>query len=107
MINVQAVSCAALDAHLLKEVLPPKEHPNKPGEESPTSLAQRAALIDIFTGAENLENVRGTRWAGLQAIIEGQDWGLQRKVSNELRMVERVGSAETVKATAVKLLLPA
>lgn len=36
--------------------------------------ARRGKLLDIFTGAENLEGVRGTAWSGLQAVIEYEDW---------------------------------
>lgn len=78
--------------------------------EAPANLQLKSAITRadqtraIFRNSPNLENVRGTQWAALQAVIEWQDW--EAKGNNALRTVVRSPSAEAFKTRALELLLP-
>lgn len=49
------------------------------------------AISVIFRSAENLANVRGTRWAALQAVGEWNDWGKSvRGKTDEAKLQQRM-----------------
>lgn len=60
-------------------------------------------LVDIFTGAKNLADVRGTAWAGLQTFIEYEDWFKTRR--NDGRATAIVThTSDDVKLRALELI---
>lgn len=69
-----------------------------------SAITRRDQTRALFLHAPNLDNVRGTQWAALQAVIEWQDWSA--KGDNALRTVVRSPSAEAFKSRALELLLP-
>jgi len=97
----QPMNAAEFTAFMDK--LLPASITKKTGKERPTSIANRLQLKSIFTGAENLENVRGTQWAALQAVIEWEDWyHLPVKGhTHESRVVDHAGDPFKHKALAL------
>lgn len=65
---------------------------------------QRDAITAIATGSANLENVRGTAYAALQAVGEWSDWAKTSR-NDEAAWRRRVGENAPVKDTAFKLLV--
>jgi phage/plasmid-like protein (TIGR03299 family) len=65
--------------------------PKKKGDDDPDSRTEKnrqAALTvigGIYQNSPNLENVRGTRWAALNAVAEYSDWYTQVRKGDEAR----------------------
>lgn len=55
------------------DVISPKMVNEKTGDEYPSSEDRRVTIADLFDNAPNLDNVRGTRWAAWQAVVEYHD----------------------------------
>lgn len=74
-----------------------------PAHERPASVENRRQLKTIFTGSENLANVRGTQWAALQAAIEFEDWFRKptKGQTHESRQVAHLGDGFKHKALAL------
>jgi phage/plasmid-like protein (TIGR03299 family) len=74
-------------------------------KELDSSALRRATLKQIFTGAENLTDVRNTRWAAWQTVIEYEDWFRPpvKGSTHEARIVAR--STDAIKTRARDLLL--
>jgi len=72
-------------------------------QERPASAARRLQLKTIFNGSENLENVRNTEWAALQAVIELEDWfkAPSKGQTHESRMVDHLGDPFKLKALSL------
>lgn len=78
-------------ARFMKRLMPlPKDDPAiHLGERAATNRAEaRAAITGLFRDAPNLENVRGTRWAALQAVVEWSDWGVDVRGGRNITLPE-------------------
>lgn len=83
--------------------LEPRANRNAPASLQLKSAITRAdAMRATFLHAPNLDNVRGTAWSALQAVIEVMDWNA--KGDNAERMVTRSPASEAVKSRAFALL---
>lgn len=97
-------SDAEFDAFLLS--LDAKADPTLPKDlQLKSSITRADQMRAVFRNAPNLEQVRHTEWAALQAVIEVMDWNA--KGNKAERMVVRSPSSEAVKTRALGLLLPA
>lgn len=103
---ISAPMTTAEFTEFVKDVHAPKPDPKRPGLELKSSVTFRQALSNTFAHATNLSEVRGTRWAALQTIIEGEDWIRSAKGDHghELRMINRPALQERVKSHALELL---
>lgn len=88
----------------LEELMPiPEEQEGKPAE---TMMEERRSKVrTLYTGAANLETIRGTAWGALNAVIEYSDYGRNFR-DNETQMKAQFGITSTaLKTKAAKLLL--
>jgi phage/plasmid-like protein (TIGR03299 family) len=105
MLIEREMSVAEFGAFVDK-ISPVVMHEVKAGrQETHASALRRLQLKDIFTGAENLDNVRGTQWAALQAVIEYEDWfrPAGKGQSHESRVVAHLGDNFKLKAQSLLL----
>ncbi len=80
---------------LLEELLP--DRPRKP--------KVKATILDTFMEADNLENIRGTKWAALNAVGEYMDWLREPRTPESQVIGIWDGAAMRTKDKALKLLL--
>lgn len=65
----------------------------------------KTTITDAFMEGENLENVRGTRWAAINAVGEYMDWLRDPRTAESQVIGIWDGAAMRVKDKALKLLL--
>jgi phage/plasmid-like protein (TIGR03299 family) len=89
--------------------------PLAPGVEADSRKAKnveeaRLAIRNLAFSGEDLEPVRGTAWAALQAAVEYSDWGTRvigdGQLALERRFTRNVLKEDAIKSRAVALLAP-
>lgn len=87
----------------LEELMPvPEEQENKPAE---TMIKDRRDQIHgLYMGADNLNNIRGTRWGALNAVIEYSDHGRKFRDDNTQMKAQLGLSSTAIKTKAAGLL---
>lgn len=88
----------------LEELMPiPESQEGKPAE---TMIKERRNKINgLYTGADNLNNIRGTRWGALNAVIEYSDHGRNFRDDNT-QLKNQLGlTANSLKSRAAGALL--
>ena len=71
---VEAQYTTAQFEKMLKRLIPlPKVNPDEGGRKVASRKQAQAAILDIFRAEPNLENVRETKWAAIQAVTQYED----------------------------------
>lgn len=90
--------------NFLEKLMPiPEEQEGKPAE---TMIRNRRDQVrDVYAKADNLNNVRGTKWGALNAVVEYVDHRIERK-TDEAQVKAQFGLTPTpLKDAAATLLL--
>lgn len=86
----------------LEKLMPIEEkHEGKPAETMITG--RRDQVRDVYMTADNLNNIRGTRWGALNAVVEYADYG--RPFKNEETQLKAQFESAPIKDQARDLLL--
>lgn len=91
-----------MDKFLKELVVDPEEEDRKRAQHN--AELKRAAIKDVYNSAENLNNIRGTRWGALNAVVEYTDHVKTYK-SADVKMTAIMDRQGTLDQRAMNLLL--